>query len=136
MKQPKEKKTIHQMMREAVIEGGKMQLEKAKIQVLTEEHDRMPLDHHNLPTARKDCPLCQLSQKEPEESIAQGIRNILPTITDKQMKQTQLYITDLLSSQRTQTIEEIKETIKLWRPWFYEMIPTKEDKKELFDSLK
>jgi len=42
------------------------QWEKLKIEVLTEEHKMMPQDHHNLPTARKYCPLCQLSQKEPE----------------------------------------------------------------------
>lgn len=44
-----------------------MTFEEAKIQVLIEEHSRMPLDHHNLPTAAKDCPLCKKATMTTEE---------------------------------------------------------------------
>lgn len=44
-----------------------MTFEKTKIQVLIEEHSRMPLDHHNLPTAAKDCPLCKKATMTTEE---------------------------------------------------------------------
>lgn len=48
---------------------GKMTFEEAKILVLKQEHYRMPLDHHNLPTAAKDCPLCKASPFPKQEGL-------------------------------------------------------------------